>query len=194
MKGAEMDNSGRTNNSNTNNNNPFQQEIGERLDNHDENINSLVKKNTVMEKQLAKIAEMSFPDYSAAIETLTQEVRHSRENNQSSQLLALLRAINTKLDKMPKSPIKQLRILLFPEINPAGYYKIVFGRLIPWTFGFMATTYSFIAGSKALEIYRYNKDISQSVHYGKAWHYLQQHCKKKMLSAMDQAYDKTANK
>lgn len=177
-----------------NNRKNIQEEINERLDSNEENINNLVKKNNLIEKQLAKIAEIKIPDYSEAIETLTYEVRESVQNDQSSELLPLLRAINNKLDKAPKSAVKQLRILLFPEVNPAGYYKIVFGRLIPWGFCFMVATYIFISSSKAIEIYRYNKDVSQSVHYGKAWHYLQQHSKKKVLSAMDQAYDKTADK
>lgn len=177
-----------------NNRNTLQEEINKRLDSNEENINNLVKKNTALEKQLAKIAEIKIPDYSESIEMLTLEVRESRENDQSSQLLALLRAINNKLDKVPKSAVKQLRILLFPEVDPAGYYKIVFARLIPWAFGFMAATYIFISGNKALEIYRYNEDVSQSVHYGRAWHYLQQHSKKKVLRAMDQAYDRTGDK
>ncbi|WP_419802155.1 hypothetical protein [Mucilaginibacter sp.] len=177
-----------------NNRKNIQEEIGERLDSNEENINNLVKKNAAIEKQLGKILEIKIPDYSEAIETLTREVRESRENDQSSQLLASLRAINNKLDKVPKSAIKQLRILLFPEVNPGQYYKIVFGRLIAWAFCFMVATYIFISSSKAIEIYRYNKDVSQSVHYGRAWLYLQQHAKKKVLSAMDQAYEKTADK
>lgn len=178
-------------NNDNNNNNIMHEEIGERLDNNEENINNLVKKQTALEKQLAKIAEMKIPDYSEAIETLTHEVRQSRENDQSSQLLALLRAINNKLDKAPKPAVKQLRILLFPETNPGQYYKIVFDRLIPWVFGFMLATYIFISGSKALEIYRYNKDVSELVHCGRAWLYLKQHGRQKTLSAMDQAYEKT---
>jgi hypothetical protein len=39
---------------------------------------------------------------------------------------------------------KQWRVLLFPKTNQGQYYKIVFGRLIPWGFGFVALTYLFI--------------------------------------------------
>lgn len=185
MKGTEMGNY---------NEKDIQKEISERLDSHEEDINNLVKKDTVMEKQLAKIIEMKVPDYSEAIETLTKEVRESRENDQSNQLLPLLRTINGKLDNAPKSAVKQLRVLLFPETNPGEYYKIVFGRLAFWAFCFTVATYIFITSSKAIEVYRYNKEANQAAHYERAWHYLQQHAKKKVLSAMDQAYDKTAGK
>ena len=58
----------------------------------------------------------------------------------------------------------------------------------------MVATYIFITGYKTIEIYRDNEDVSQSVHYERAWLYLQQHSKKKMLNAMDEAYNKTADK
>ena len=177
-----------------NNRKNLQEEINERLDSNEENINNLVKKNNLIEKQLAKIAEIKIPDYSQAIETLTQHVQQIGQNEESRQLLPLLKTINERLDKVPKSAVRQLRILLFPEINSEGYYKIVFGRLIPWAFGFMLATYIFISSSKALEIYRYNKDVSELIHCGRAWLYLKQHGKKKVLSAMDQAYEKTGEK
>jgi hypothetical protein len=83
---------------------------------------------------------------------------------------------------------------LFPETNQGQYYKIVFGRLIPWGLCFIVATYIFLTGYKAIEIYRYNRDVRETAHYQKAWYYLQQHSKKKMLNAMDEAYDKTADK
>lgn len=58
----------------------------------------------------------------------------------------------------------------------------------------MVATYIFITGHKAIEIYRHNEDVSQSMHYQRAWFYLKQHAKKKMLNSMDEAYGKTADK
>lgn len=174
-----------------NNKKNIQEEINERLDSNEENINNLVKKNNLIEKQLAKIAELKIPDYSEAIETLTYEVRESRENDQSSQLLPLLRAINNKLDKAPKSAVKQLRILLFPEVNPGEYYKIVFGRLIPWLVCLLATTYLFLLGREWISAwgnYRYNKQSEQSV---KAWIYMNEHSSKQVKKAMDTAWEKS---
>ena len=174
-----------------NNRKNMQEDINERLDSNEENINNLVKKNNLIEKQLSKITELKIPDYSEAIETLINEVRESRQNDQSSQLLALLHAINNKLDKAPKSAVKQLRILLFPEVNPSEYYKIVFGRLIPWTFCLLATTYLFLLGrqwTSAWGNYRYNKQSEQCV---KAWIYMNEHSSKQVKKAMNTAWQKS---
>lgn len=174
-----------------NNKKTIQEEMNERLDSNEENINNLVKKNNLIEKQLTKIADIKIPDYSEAIETLTQEVRDSRQNDQSSQLLPLLRAINNKLDKAPKSAVKQLRILLFPEVNPGEYYKIVFGRLIPWLVCLFATTYLFLLGRQWISAwgnYRYNKQSEQCV---KAWIYMNERSSKQVKKAMDNAWQKT---
>jgi len=43
-----------------------------------------------------------------------------------------MQAMNWILENQPKSVIRQTRLVLFPESNPDRYYKIVFGRLIPW--------------------------------------------------------------
>jgi hypothetical protein len=43
----------------------------------------------------------------------------------------------------PKSIMHQWRILLFPETNAGQYYKIVFGRLIPWSLLFIGGTLLF---------------------------------------------------
>jgi hypothetical protein len=36
------------------------------------------------------------------------------------------------LEAQPKKVVRQFRFLLFPEANTDYYYKIIFGRLIPW--------------------------------------------------------------
>jgi len=43
-----------------------------------------------------------------------------------------LQTMNQILANQPKSVIRQVRLILFPETNPDRYYKIVFGRLVPW--------------------------------------------------------------
>jgi len=42
------------------------------------------------------------------------------------------------LEAHPKNIVRQFRLVLFPESNTDRYYKIVFGRLIPWSFGLIA--------------------------------------------------------
>src|SRR5437879_2320256 len=139
--------------------------INERLDSNDEIIDSLVKRNTEMEKEVAKVAEINVPDYSVAIDALIIEVRDIMQSNKSHEELTLLKQINEKLDKAPKSAIKQLRIILFPETNQGQYYKIVFGRLIPWGLCLVAITYLYSLGGKAIVAYSQHKQNQQLAHY-----------------------------
>jgi hypothetical protein len=168
-------------------------ELNERMDQADEIIENLIKKTTELEKQVTSIPEVNIPDYSASLDTIIQAVDEIKVSGSKRLELDLLNVINKKLDNQPK-PARQIRFLLFPETNQAQYYKIVFGRLIPWGLAFMVATYIFITGYKAIEVYRYNGDVSQPIHYERAWLYLQQHSKKKVLNAMDEAYTKTADK
>jgi len=168
-------------------------ELSERMDSNEEIIDNLIKKTTELEKQVVKIPEVNIPDYSATLDTIIKELADIKRDNKSDQL-GLLNAINGKLDRLPKSATRQFRFLLFPETNQGQYYKIVFGRLIPWGLCFLVATYIFITGYKAIEVYRYNQDVRQSMHYERAWLYLQQRAKKKMSAAMDEAYHKTADK
>jgi len=55
------------------------------------------------------------------------------------------------VDAQPKSIIHQRRFLLFPETNAGNYYKIVFGRLIPWTLFLIGITYLFLLGKQCIE-------------------------------------------
>ena len=169
-------------------------ELNERMDQADEIIENLIKKTTGLERQAANASEINIPDYSASLELIMASLKEIKDSNSVGNEMDLLKAISAKLDKLPVASQKQIRFLLFPETNQGQYYKIVFGRLIPWGLAFVISTYIFITGYRAIEIYRYNEDVSQSVHYERAWLYLQQHSKKKMLSAMDEAYNRTANK
>lgn len=168
-------------------------EFNERMNSNEEIIDNLVKKTTELEKQIAKTTEIHLPDYSSVLDTLIREISELKLVGKQDQQLDLLNAIKTNLDNQPK-PIRQIRFLLFPETNQGQYYKIVFGRLIPWGLAFLVATYIFITGYKAIGIYRYYDNIIQSMHYQRAWLYLQKHAKKKMLSAMDEAYKKTDDK
>jgi len=111
-------------------------ELNQRMDSNDEIVDNLVKKNTEMEKQIAKINENPVPDYSVVINTILSEVRVIKQNIKQNEELPLLKQIYEKLSKGSTSATKQLRILLFPETNQGQYYKIVFGRLIPWVIFF----------------------------------------------------------
>jgi hypothetical protein len=55
------------------------------------------------------------------------------------------------VEAQPKNVIRQVRLLLFPETNAGQYYKIVFGRLIPWAYAFAGVTFLFSLGKKYME-------------------------------------------
>lgn len=169
-------------------------ELNDRMDATDEIIENLIKKTTELEKQTNDLSERNPPDYTESLDNIMRVLGEIKTSADKSQQLNLLNAINAKLNKESKPDNRQIRFLLFPETNQSQYYKIVFGRLIPWGLAFVVATYIFITGYKAIEIYRYNGNVSQSAHYERAWLYLQQHSKKKVLGAMDEAYNKTAEK
>lgn len=169
-------------------------ELNQRMDSNDEIVDSLVKKSTEMEKQVTKIIKIPIPDYSDAINTILTEVREIKQNIKQNEELTWLKRIYEKLNRVPTSATKQLRILLFPETNQGQYYKIVFGRLIPWGLCLVVITYLYSLGGKAIDAYSQHKQSQQSAHYQRAWIYLKQIAKRRTLSAMDTAYTKTADK
>jgi hypothetical protein len=169
-------------------------ELNERINSTEEIIENLVKKTDEIEKQIRNITDLHIPDYSSSLDTIIKLLNEIQAPSTKDRDIMLLDTINAKLDELPKISQRQFRILLFPETNQGQYYKIVFGRLIPWGLAFMVATYIFITGYKAIEISRYNGTVILSMHYQRAWFYLEHRAKKKMLSAMDEAYDKTADK
>ena len=169
-------------------------ELNQRMDSNDEIVDSLVKKNTEMEKQVEKITENPVPDYSVAINTILTEVREIKQNIKQNDELPLLKQIYEKLSKVPTSVTRQIRILLFPETNQGQYYKIVFGRLIPWGIFLVVITYLYSLGGNAIDAYGQHKQSEQSAHYQRAWVYLKQIAKKRTLAIMDSAYIKTGRK
>jgi hypothetical protein len=169
-------------------------ELNQRVDSNDEIVDNLVKKNTEMEKQITRITENPVPDYSIAINTILAEVKEIKQNIEKCEELALLKQIYEKLYKVPTFITKQIRILLFPETNQGQYYKIVFGRLIPWGICLVVVTYLYSLGGKAIDAYGQHKQSEQSAHYQRAWVYLKQIAKRRTLSAMDTAYAKTKEK
>jgi hypothetical protein len=169
-------------------------ELNNRMDSNDEIVDSLVKKNTELEKQVTKITENPFPNYSDDIKTIITEVRDIKRHNKTDEELALLKQISEKLNKAPTSATKQFRILLFPETNQGQYYKIVFGRLIPWGLCLVAISYLYSLGGKAIDAYGQRQQNEEAAHYQRAWFYLKQKAKAKTIIAMDTAFVRTEDK
>ncbi len=52
-----------------------------------------------------------------------------------------LNKIKNTIEAQPKSITKQFRVLLFPEYNTMGYYKVVFEKVLFWMLMFLIVTY-----------------------------------------------------
>jgi hypothetical protein len=92
-----------------------------------------------------------------------------------------------------KQSTKQWRILLFPETNQEQYYKLVFGRLIPWSFAFLASIILFRMGQSSLDAYQarqYNIEATQCI---KAWNDVYQHQSPKVQASMGKAWKNAGN-
>jgi len=103
-----------------------------------------------------------------------------------------MQAIHALVESQPKNVIRQVRLLLFPETNAGQYYRIVFGRLIPWTLGLILATYGFSLGQQYIQ-------ESSAIHERqlvndqcfKAWNYLYKHQPKEGKKTMEEAWEKT---
>jgi hypothetical protein len=169
-------------------------ELNERINTIDEVLENVIKKNNELENQLTKTTEILIQSQSEKLDTVLNELRNINNDNKVNQLFDMLTSITNRLDRRPTSSCKNIRILLFPENNPDQYYKVVFGRLIPWLSGLIILTYIFLISYRATEIYRYNVIAKNASHYEKAWMYLKKTAKRKTLLAMDTAYVRTDDK
>ena len=174
-------------------------EIAERMKDTEEVLEQQGKRIAELENKEIKTHHLEIPDYSMELNVLLNELRNHNNNDKVDQLLSMITSIQETLKNQPVPVNKQWRILLFPETNQGQYYKIVFGRLIPWGLAFVILTYLFICGYKAIDKYQSeqipNEQVQQEqVHYEQAWHYLQHHSKKKTIAAMNEAWEKSGKK
>lgn len=174
------------------------EDIIERLQDTEQVLSEQAGRIAKLENKEVRITDIAIPEYSAELNTILEELRNNNNNDKADQLLSRVTSIQETLKKQPVPVHKQWRVLLFPETNQGQYYKIVFGRLIPWGFCFVVLTYLFVCGYKAEGIYQQKKTNSEpvqreQVHYEQAWRYLQHHSKKKTIAAMKEAWKKSEN-
>jgi hypothetical protein len=111
-------------------------------------------------------------------------------NKINSTLESKLVNIKQSIEAGPKPITRYFRFLLFPESNTDYYYKMVFGRLIPWGFLFVIVIYLLSIGQKSIEAYQasqYNKEGNQCI---AAWNEVYAHESKVVKKAMDRAMAK----
>jgi len=81
-----------------------------------------------------------------------------------------LQKITQVVAGQPKNVIRQVRLLLFPETNSDRYYRLIFGRLIPWAGLFLTIIFlipvgrQYIASRTELQQRRYYFEV-----YREAW-------------------------
>jgi len=113
---------------------------------------------TILETVLKEVLEeqqtnnQSIQELTGKVALLSNKVSAFEENQQKIKITAPA-ADTSRLEKIaathfleycrlleahPKKIVRQFRLVLFPEFNTDRYYKIVFGRLIPWSFGMIA--------------------------------------------------------
>jgi hypothetical protein len=174
-------------------------EMAERMQDTEAVLEQQGQRIAELENKEIKTPHVDIPDYSMELNAILSELRNNSHNKEVDQLLSRITAIQECLNKQPVPVNKQWRVLLFPETNQGQYYKIVFGRLIPWSLAFVILTYLFICGYKAIDKYQSeqipNEQVQrEQVHYEQAWHYLQHHAKKKTIEAMVEAWEKSGKK
>jgi hypothetical protein len=129
--------------------------------------------------------------------TLTEEtqkfmkVQAGQIEYKNMALTTVMESYETKiaalLEKRPASVNRQFRVLLFPETNAGEYYKIVFGRLIPWSILFIVIIFAgyFISlGIKGYNAHQANINGNVTM---VAWMNAYEHASKSQKIIMDQA-------
>ena len=100
--------------------------------------------------------------------------------------------IQQKIELGPKPVKREFRFLLFPETNTDHYYKLIFGKMLPWLVIITVATFLFslgsqwISGNQALEQQRIETNIS-----AKAWDNLYQKAGVKDKKALDRFWEKS---
>jgi hypothetical protein len=141
------------------------------------------------EKKEIKIPEIRIPDYKKELCDISGQL-HELNQHRDNVLIDKLSQQIQQLD-LTKQPVKQYRFLLFPETNQGQYYKIVFGRLIPWGILLVVLTFLFALTQKGLEVWRVKEYNQQADRYVKAWIYMDNHTDSKVgKKRMEEAWRK----
>ncbi|HEX8377127.1 MAG TPA: hypothetical protein VF602_04870 [Pedobacter sp.] len=170
------------------------EELDERLSDTESVLSLHEKRIKELEESKSDHSAIDFPDYSQELKSIKFALLQSSNTSDLVQIKQALANILAHLEKEPKPIVKSYRFLLFPETNAGTYYKIVFGRLIPWGMLFVAITCLFSLSQqsiKAWEAYQYNERAERCV---RAWVYMNDHGSLKTKKAMEKAWVKAEEK
>jgi hypothetical protein len=119
------------------------------------------------------------------------QVAPKPDTREVEQMLAAgLDRLNAAFEKGPKPVTRNWRFILFPETNTDYYYKMVFGRLIPWCFAMIAAWFLFSLAEDALSSYRAHEYNEQGNTCIKAWNEVYKRGGKLRKKEMDAAWAK----
>ncbi len=164
--------------------------IEEKLENIEDVLQQLVISiNRFSQQEVKRQGEMRTAEYTERLDQIYKELSDLKQENPRTELHQLIEQLR-KLKSEPPA-VKQHRFLLFPETNQGQYYKIVFGRLLPWGLMFLVATYCFSLGQKALEVWKMKDYNDRADQYVKAWLYLDEHTENKAIKKrMAEAWQK----
>ncbi|MDB5025345.1 MAG: hypothetical protein JWP78_3100 [Mucilaginibacter sp.] len=157
-------------------------EVENCLDDHSASLGKQAARITVLENRL--------PDLSLELSAIREELVIFNTDEKLDLVIHCLNGLNDELARRPQAINRSYRILLFPESGLRDYYKIVFGRLLPWGILLIALTYLFLLGQKALAP---RSEEAREGRYTRSWIYLDRHAGKKMHKAMQEALERTAD-
>jgi hypothetical protein len=138
------------------------------------------------EKQLQSLINLFEERYKTI-----QIVASNPDTREVEQMLAAgFDRLNAAFEKGPKPVTRNWRFILFPETNTDYYYKMVFGRLIPWSFAMIAALFLFSLAKNALTSYRLHEYNEQCNNCIKAWNEVYKRGGKLRKKEMDAAWAK----
>ncbi|MBS7566836.1 hypothetical protein KHS38_20695 [Mucilaginibacter sp. Bleaf8] len=114
-------------------------QLEERLDGIEEVLQIFIDKLNPIAAAISEMQSAPAVDYMPQfdeLKTLLTELVEYHKDNKADHQKILQQLEQAK--QVPQPITKQYRLLLFPEHNTEYYYKLTFGKLLPWAAGIIA--------------------------------------------------------
>lgn len=137
--------------------------------------------------------EIKLPDHNPELKNIRLSLQHLNNSqkqeckNLSEEIGSLM--VTVQKQREIKNIKREFRFLLFPEINQEKYYRIVFGRLIPWALAFTTIIFLFFIVKISIENWKYRVHDREVTTRIKAWTYLREYGGKTVNKEMDKALE-----
>lgn len=173
-------------------------EITEQLEGIEEVLEQLVKGVKALESKQPDLSQLQIPDHSFSLRYLAEQLGEAQGQLKSvkqleSDLITTMNKVNEKLNEEPKPQVKNFRLFLFPPDHALEYYKVVFGRLLPWTLAFFVLCYIVKLADNSIDAWKQHDYNKQNEQMAQAWIYLYDHSNKQVKKEMNNALEKSQN-